>query len=425
KAEEGVDQQYVIFPMWSSVSTNPQNNEEDAAFDGKEHDFDAKKPESKVNVSLSSSAQSRKQDDMTKKEAKRKIPIESFTGYRDLNAEFEDCSDNSSNEVNDAGSIVPTVGQNSLNNTNTSSVVGPSNTAVSPTYGKSSFIDASQLPDDPDMPELEDITYSDDEDVVGAEADFNNLESSIPEEPKRVHQALKDPSDERQVSDEFYGGTHILLGSSGKSASTPIDTDKPLLKDPDGEDVDVHTYRSMIGSLMYLTSSRTDIMFECKKQTVVATSSTEAEYLAAASCYAQVLWIQNQLLDYGLVRNVDSTSKFYMYPHFIQLFIKKQLGGLSTHTTRYSSLALTQKVFANMRRVDKGLSGVETPLFEGMLVEQVIKEGGDEKEHVQDVVNSDAAQGADTAAQGDDTAVQRDEALEPTIPSLTPPTPPP
>nr|GFC85754.1 hypothetical protein [Tanacetum cinerariifolium] len=47
----------------------------------------------------------------------------------------------------------------------------------------------------------------------------------------------------------------------GKSASTPIDTRKPLLKDPDGKDVDVHTYRSMIGSLMYLTSSRPDIMF--------------------------------------------------------------------------------------------------------------------------------------------------------------------
>nr|GEU43270.1 hypothetical protein [Tanacetum cinerariifolium] len=46
-----------------------------------------------------------------------------------------------------------------------------------------------------------------------------------------------------------------------KSASTPIDTEKPLLEDPDGEDVDVHTYRSMIGSLMYLNSSRTDIMF--------------------------------------------------------------------------------------------------------------------------------------------------------------------
>nr|GFB00156.1 retrotransposon protein, putative, Ty1-copia subclass [Tanacetum cinerariifolium] len=87
--------------------------------------------------------------------------------------------------------------------------------------------------------------------------------------------------------------------TEGKPASTSIDTEKPLLKDPDGEDVDVHTYRSMIGSLMYLTSSRPDIMFACKKQTVVATSSTEAEYIAAASCYAQVLWIQNQLMDYG------------------------------------------------------------------------------------------------------------------------------
>nr|GFA58251.1 hypothetical protein [Tanacetum cinerariifolium] len=459
KAREDIDQQYVLFPVWSCVSTNPQNNDGDAAFDGKEHDFDAKKPESKVSVSPSSSAQSRKQDDKTKKEAKGKIL---------------------------------TVGQNSPNSTNTFSAAGPSNAAASPTYGKSSFIDASQLHDDPDMPELEDITYSDDEDDVGAEADFNNLETSITvspipttrvhkdhpvsqiigdlssttqtrsmtrvvkdqgglsqmfrddfhtcmftcflsqEEPKRVHQALKDPSwieamqeellqfkmqkvwvlvnlphekraigtkwvfrnkkderarieairlflayasflgfmvyqmyvksaflygtieeevyvcqplgfkdpdhpnkvykvvkvlyglhqaprawyetlvnyllengfqkgkidqtlfikrqkaEERQVLGEFNRGTHILFGSS----------EKPLLKDPDGEDVDMHTYRSMIGSLMYLTSSRPDIMFACKKQTVVATSSTEAEYVAAASCYAQVLWIQNQLLDY-------------------------------------------------------------------------------------------------------------------------------
>nr|GEY24681.1 hypothetical protein [Tanacetum cinerariifolium] len=91
----------------------------DAAFDGKEHDFDAKKPESEDILSPSSSAQSRKQDDKTKKEAKGKSPVESFIGYRDLSTEFEDCSDNSINEVNAAGTIVPTVGQNSLNSTNT------------------------------------------------------------------------------------------------------------------------------------------------------------------------------------------------------------------------------------------------------------------------------------------------------------------
>ncbi|GJV98661.1 putative ribonuclease H-like domain-containing protein, partial [Tanacetum coccineum] len=74
-----------------------------------------------------------------------------------------------------------------------------------------------------------------------------------------------------------------------KTASTPMETQKPLLKDEDGEEVDVHMYRSMIGSLIYLTSSKTDIMFAvCKKQTVVANSTTEAEYVAASSCCGQV-----------------------------------------------------------------------------------------------------------------------------------------
>nr|GEV56293.1 uncharacterized mitochondrial protein AtMg00810-like [Tanacetum cinerariifolium] len=128
-----------------------------------------------------------------------------------------------------------------------------------------------------------------------------------------------------------------------------METSKPLLKDEDGKEVDVDMYRSMIGSLMYLTSSRPDIMFvgqpklgiwylkdspfdlvaykdndyagasldrksttegcqflrcrliswQCKKQTVFANSTIEAEYVAALSCCGQVLWIQNQLLDYG------------------------------------------------------------------------------------------------------------------------------
>nr|GEZ50444.1 retrovirus-related Pol polyprotein from transposon TNT 1-94 [Tanacetum cinerariifolium] len=75
-------------------------------------------------------------------------------------------------------------------------------------------------------------------------------------------------------------------------ASTLMDKEKAMLKYSDGDDVDVHLYRSMIGSLMYHTSSRPDIMFaictcvrfQCKKQTMVATSTTEAEYVAAASC---------------------------------------------------------------------------------------------------------------------------------------------
>nr|GEU68007.1 putative ribonuclease H-like domain-containing protein [Tanacetum cinerariifolium] len=166
KAGEEIDQQYVLFPVRSSGSTNPQNTDEDAAFDEKEPEFDAKKPESEVNVSPSSSAQSKKQDDKTKKEVKGKSPVESFTGYRDLSAEFEDYSDNSINEINIVGTLVPTIGQNFPNSTNTFSAAGPSNAAA------------------------KDITYSDDEDDVGAEADFNNLETSITVSPiltTRVH----------------------------------------------------------------------------------------------------------------------------------------------------------------------------------------------------------------------------------------------
>nr|GEX42348.1 ribonuclease H-like domain-containing protein [Tanacetum cinerariifolium] len=136
-------------PVHEGNQTN--SGAEDAAFDGKEHVFDVKKSESKVILSPSSSAQSKERDDKTKKEAKGKSLIESITGYRDLNAEFQDFSENSNNKVNAASSTVPTVGQNSINSINTFSVA-----------------------------EFEDIIYSDDEDVVSLEADFNNLESSIP-----------------------------------------------------------------------------------------------------------------------------------------------------------------------------------------------------------------------------------------------------
>nr|GEX15958.1 putative ribonuclease H-like domain-containing protein [Tanacetum cinerariifolium] len=117
-----------------------------------------------VDVHTYSSAQSKEQDDKTKKEDKGKSHVESVTGYRDLNAEFQDCSENSSNEVNAASSTILTIGKNSLNSTNTFSAAGPSNTV--------------------------DIIYSDNEDVVGAKADFNNLESSIlisPIPTTRIH----------------------------------------------------------------------------------------------------------------------------------------------------------------------------------------------------------------------------------------------
>ena len=64
--------------------------------------------------------------------------------------------------------------------------------------------------------------------------------------------------------------------------------------------------RSKIGGCQFL--GRRLISWQCKKQTIVATSTTEAEYVTAANCCGQVLWIQNQLLDYGF--NFMNTTIF-------------------------------------------------------------------------------------------------------------------
>nr|GEZ99270.1 hypothetical protein [Tanacetum cinerariifolium] len=57
----------------------------------------------------------------------------------------------------------------------------------------------------------------------------------------------------------------------------------------------------------------------------------------------------------NMVRNMDSPSKFLMYPLFIQVFLDHQVDDMTIHNTKYTSPALTQKVFANMRRVKKGV----------------------------------------------------------------------
>nr|GFA77052.1 retrovirus-related Pol polyprotein from transposon TNT 1-94 [Tanacetum cinerariifolium] len=74
---------------------------------------------------------------------------------------------------------------------------------------------------------------------------------------------------------------------NSKLASTPFEPQKIREKNVPDEPISVHLYRSMIGCLMYLTATRPDIMFACKKQTIVATSSCEAEYVAVASCCGQ------------------------------------------------------------------------------------------------------------------------------------------
>nr|GEU83016.1 hypothetical protein [Tanacetum cinerariifolium] len=82
----------------------------------------------------------------------------------------------------------------------------------------------------------------------------------------------------------------------------------------------------------------------------------------------------------SMVRNVNSQSKILTYPYFLQVVIDNQVDNLTSHNTRYTFPALNQNVFANMQRVGKGFSGVETPLFASMLVQPQLQAEEEEEE---------------------------------------------
>ncbi|GKE19212.1 hypothetical protein Tco_1426789 [Tanacetum coccineum] len=71
----------------------------------------------------------------------------------------------------------------------------------------------------------------------------------------------------------------------------------------------------------------------------------------------------------SMVKNVDSSVKFLMYPRFVQVFLDKQVGDMSTHDEIFVTPSHTKKVFGNMKRVGKGFSGAVTPLFPTMMVQ--------------------------------------------------------
>nr|GEW23275.1 hypothetical protein [Tanacetum cinerariifolium] len=455
-------QQYMLLPLWSNGSKDPQNTDVDAAFDVKE-------PKSEVHVSPSSSDKIKKHDKNTKREAKGKSHVELSTEVRNLSEEFEDFSSNCTNEVNAASAPVTAIEPNLTNSTNSFNAAGISNNAVSSTFeinGKSSFVDPSQYPDDPNMPALEDITYSDDEEDVGVEADFSNLETSITghtqeegidyeevftpvvrikatrtikeevyvcqplgfeylDYPNKVykvvkalyglHQAprawyetlanylLENGFQRRKIDQTLFikkqKGDILLVQkkvdgifisqdkyvakilrkfglTDGKSASTPIDTKKPLLKDPDGEDVDVHTYMSMIASLMYLTSSRPDIMFAvCACARFQVTPKVSHLYAVKRIFSNEALAIPGKMTseifaELARMGYEKPSTKLTFYKAFFLAQWKflihtiLQFGDISSPNTKYTSPALIQKVFANMRRIGNGFSGVDTSLFD-------------------------------------------------------------
>ncbi|GJV27490.1 putative ribonuclease H-like domain-containing protein, partial [Tanacetum coccineum] len=225
--------------------------------------------------------------------------------------------------------------------------------------------------------------------------------------------------------------------SDVKTARTHMETQKALLKDADGEDVDEHLYRSMIGSLMYLTSSRYDIIFTvcaCARFQV----NPKVSHLYAVKRIFRYLKGQPKLglwfpkdspfdlvvytdsdyagasLDRKSTTRADSTTnddlngmkkllimkiKFLLVKTIngevqiqalvdkkkviitktsirsdlqlkdAEVFLDKQVEGMSKHKEIYATPSHTKKVFANMKLQGKDFSGRDTPLFPTMTIQ--------------------------------------------------------
>ncbi|GJZ07908.1 hypothetical protein Tco_0542191 [Tanacetum coccineum] len=72
---------------------------------------------------------------------------------------------------------------------------------------------------------------------------------------------------------------------------------------------------------------------------------------------------------YNMRKNLEGGVKFLMYPRFVQVFLDKQVEGMSKHKGIYVTPSHTKKIFANMKREGKGFSGRITPLFQTMMVQ--------------------------------------------------------
>ncbi|GJT62563.1 copia protein [Tanacetum coccineum] len=137
-----------------------------------------------------------------------------------------------------------------------------------------------------------------------------------------LHMDLFGPSTVRS-----YGGNRYTLVivddysslEDSKPMKTPMSSDTKVTKDEEYELVDSTKYRGMICSLLYLTASRPDIMFSVclcarlqeapktshlevfsKKQTALAVSTTEAEYVSVRKACKQALWMKQDLIDYDV-----------------------------------------------------------------------------------------------------------------------------
>nr|GEU46318.1 ribonuclease H-like domain-containing protein [Tanacetum cinerariifolium] len=340
-------QQYVLLPLWSTSSKDPQNSDADVVFDDKEN-------ESAVHVSPSSSDKTEKHDEKANREAKE----------RGL-----------TNGVNAASTPVTAVRTNSTNSTNSFNATGPSNNDVSSTFEigrKYLFVDPSQYHNDPNMPELEDIIYSDDEDDVNAEADFSNLETSITISPiltSRVHKhhPITQIIDDLSLAPQTRSMTRMVKDQGGHTQEEGIDYEEVFAPVARIKAIRLFlAYASFMGFMVYQMDVESTFLYETIKKEVYVCQPLRFE----DPDYPDKVYKVVKAL-YGLHQvNACMSAKRTAWNEFrssmaLAVIWLATVDNLSFHNTKYTSPAFTQKVFANMRRIDKGFSRVDTPLFDG------------------------------------------------------------
>nr|GEY12259.1 uncharacterized mitochondrial protein AtMg00810-like [Tanacetum cinerariifolium] len=318
------------------------------------------------------------------------------------------------NRVNAVSAPVNVVGPNLTNSTNSFNTASPSINIVNLNFGiarKPSFVDPSKYPNDLDMPELEDIVYSDDEEDV--DPDYLDKVYKVVKALYGLHQALRARPDiifavcacarfqvtlkvlhlhaVKRIFRYLKGKPHLGLWYPRDSPFNLVayfDSDYARAsldrKSKTGGCqflvlIEAQQHISNESPLLGVNTPRCDkdsielmelMVFMCLSTKRTAWNEFSYSMASAVICLAKgrKFNFSKYIFD-SMVRNVDSPSNFLMYPHFLQVVMDNQVDDMTSYNTRYTSLALTQKVFANMRRVGKGFSGVKTPLFASMLVQ--------------------------------------------------------
>nr|GEX88957.1 hypothetical protein [Tanacetum cinerariifolium] len=245
--------------------------------------FDVKENENEVYVSPSSSDKSKKHDQKTKREAKGKNLIDLSTRVRDLRDEFKEFSFNITDRVNAANAPVNAIGPNLTNNTNSFNATSPSNTAVSPTF------------------------EIDDEEDVGAEADFSNLETSINVSPIPTTRVHKD--------------------HHGHTLEEGIDYEEvfPLVARIEGIRLFL-AYASFMGSMVYQMDVKSTFLYETIEEEVHVCQPPgfeDPDYLDKVYKMVKALYGLHQA-----PRAWYETLANYLLKNDQTLFIKKQKGDI-------------------------------------------------------------------------------------------------